>query len=175
MFILATGAILCAGMSTNNDEDGCKMKKAILATLGLAAICQSPAHAISEKYGQQLEHSGCTQQTELQGCDVHKSKAQNARSGVGRRDDTNGNANAGLSAFAGNYLASHTNGHKMADIHIEQGAVYVNGKEIKDVNHVGDVMTFQQGYVTYTLYANQLAKDGWSDPSSGSSGPIRKE
>lgn len=151
------------------------MKKAIFATLALAAICQSPAHAISEKYRQQLEHSGCTQQTEFQGCDVHKTKAQNARAGVGRHDDTKANATAGLSAFVGNYLASHKNGDKMADIHIEQGAVYVNGTEIKDVNHVGDVLTFQQGYVTYTLYAKQSAKDGWDDPNSGSSGPLRKE
>jgi hypothetical protein len=39
------------------------------------------AHAISEKYRQQLEHSGCTQMSELQGCDVTKTKLQNAKAG----------------------------------------------------------------------------------------------
>lgn len=54
------------------------MKKKILATLALAAITAAPAHAISEKYRQQLIRSGCTQVTEANGtCDIHKTKAQN--------------------------------------------------------------------------------------------------
>lgn len=43
----------------------------------------APAHAINSHYAQQLERSGCTQVTELQGCDIHKSKAENAKAGFG--------------------------------------------------------------------------------------------
>ncbi|WP_338495359.1 hypothetical protein VRB95_12760 [Erwinia aphidicola] len=57
------------------------VKKAVFAALALTVFIQSPAHAISEKHRQQLERSGCTQQSELQGCDIHKSRQQNARAG----------------------------------------------------------------------------------------------
>ncbi|MBL0615362.1 hypothetical protein [Aeromonas veronii] len=54
---------------------------ALLITLTLLGI--TPAHAISAKYAQQLERSGCTQVTEAQGCDIHKTKAENAKAGFG--------------------------------------------------------------------------------------------
>ncbi|MDT8954060.1 hypothetical protein [Aeromonas caviae] len=37
----------------------------------------------NHKYAEQLERSGCTQVTEAQGCDIHKSKAENAKAGFG--------------------------------------------------------------------------------------------
>ncbi|WP_421346016.1 hypothetical protein [Aeromonas veronii] len=52
---------------------------ALLITLTLLGI--APAHAISTKYAEQLERSGCTQVTEAQGCDIHKTKAENAKAG----------------------------------------------------------------------------------------------
>lgn len=54
---------------------------ALLITLTLLGI--TPAHAISAKYAEQLERSGCTQVTEAQGCDIHKTKAENAKAGFG--------------------------------------------------------------------------------------------
>ncbi|HHQ4660611.1 TPA: hypothetical protein ACSPZY_001024 [Aeromonas veronii] len=54
---------------------------ALLITLTLIGI--TPAHAISAKYAEQLERSGCTQVTEAQGCDIHKTKAENAKAGFG--------------------------------------------------------------------------------------------
>ncbi|MBZ9780808.1 hypothetical protein K9857_04475 [Pseudomonas sp. REP124] len=57
------------------------MNKFILPALVLLIAAQSPAYAISEKYRKQLERSGCTQASELQGCDIHKSKAENAKAG----------------------------------------------------------------------------------------------
>ncbi|MGL6446685.1 hypothetical protein ACSZNO_09050 [Aeromonas veronii] len=53
---------------------------ALLITLTLLGI--TPAHAISAKYAEQLERSGCTQVTEAQGCDIHKTKAENAKAGL---------------------------------------------------------------------------------------------
>ncbi|MFY0732022.1 hypothetical protein [Pseudomonas sp. NFX15] len=57
------------------------MHKIILPALAILLVAQSPAYAISDKYRKQLEKSGCTQVSELQGCDIHKSKAENAKAG----------------------------------------------------------------------------------------------
>ncbi len=54
---------------------------ALILTLTLLGSAQ--VHAINHKYAEQLEHSGCTQVTEAQGCDIHKSKAENAKAGFG--------------------------------------------------------------------------------------------
>ncbi len=52
------------------------MKKVLCITL--LALFSSQALAISEGYRQQLQKSGCTQMTDGNGCDIHKSKAENA-------------------------------------------------------------------------------------------------
>jgi hypothetical protein len=57
------------------------MNKRILPALAILLLAQSPAHAINDKYRQQLEKSGCTQVSELQGCDIHKTKVENAKAG----------------------------------------------------------------------------------------------
>ncbi|MNL07592.1 hypothetical protein D3C87_1282740 [compost metagenome] len=57
------------------------MNKIILPALAIFLLAQSPAHAINDKYRKQLEKSGCTQVSELQGCDIHKTKAENAKAG----------------------------------------------------------------------------------------------
>lgn len=57
------------------------MNRLILPVLTLTIAAQSPAYAINDKYRKQLEQSGCTQVSELQGCDIHKSKAENAKAG----------------------------------------------------------------------------------------------
>lgn len=54
---------------------------ALILTLSLLGSAQ--VHAINAKYAEQLERSGCTQVTEAQGCDIHKSKAENAKAGFG--------------------------------------------------------------------------------------------
>lgn len=52
-------------------------------TLTLSLLGSAQVQAINAKYAEQLERSGCTQVTEAQGCDIHKSKAENARAGFG--------------------------------------------------------------------------------------------
>lgn len=54
-------------------------KSTIFIFILLAVTTQ--AHAISAKYRQQLMDSGCTQVSELQGCDINKTKAENAKAG----------------------------------------------------------------------------------------------
>jgi hypothetical protein len=57
------------------------MKRIILPALATMMLVQLPAYAINDKYRKQLEQSGCTQVSETQGCDIHKSKAENAKAG----------------------------------------------------------------------------------------------
>ncbi|MEX3020011.1 hypothetical protein AB4K05_10485 [Kluyvera sp. STS39-E] len=54
-----------------------KMTFAVVAALLALPIVVPKAHAISEGYRKQLEKSGCSQMTDGNGCDVHKTKAQN--------------------------------------------------------------------------------------------------
>jgi hypothetical protein len=58
-----------------------QMTKKLFIALSAALLAQTPAYAIDAKYRQKLERSGCTQATELQGCDINKSKAENAKAG----------------------------------------------------------------------------------------------
>ena len=55
-------------------------KKLIIAT-GIALLVHNSAYAINAKYRKQLERSGCTQVTEAQGCDITKTKKENAKAG----------------------------------------------------------------------------------------------
>lgn len=52
----------------------------IIATV-IALWAHNSAHAINATYRKQLERSGCTQVTEAQGCDITKTKAENAKAG----------------------------------------------------------------------------------------------
>lgn len=53
------------------------MKKLMITAAVLTVVAALPAHAISQKYREQLERSGCTQVTEGNGCDITKSKEWN--------------------------------------------------------------------------------------------------
>lgn len=57
------------------------MNTKLLFLIGLTTMATlSPAHAITEKYRQQLERSGCTQITDGNGCDITKTKSENMKS-----------------------------------------------------------------------------------------------
>ena len=53
--------------------------KIIFGLLLVAALVDNTALAISQSYRAQLERSGCTQVTDDNGCDIHKSRAENER------------------------------------------------------------------------------------------------
>lgn len=55
------------------------MKKLLISAVVLATLAALPAHAISQKYREQLERSGCTQVTDGNGCDITKSKEWNRK------------------------------------------------------------------------------------------------
>lgn len=59
------------------------MKKFLIATASAMLLANAPVHGIDAKYREKLERSGCTQVTELQGCDITKTRAENAKAGFG--------------------------------------------------------------------------------------------
>lgn len=66
---------------------------------GIALLLPIAAHAIDQKYAKKLEKSGCTQATELQGCDINKSKAENAKAGFGAAAATGSSDHAPAAAI----------------------------------------------------------------------------
>lgn len=58
-------------------------KLVLSSMIATCALLGLNAQAIDSKYRAKLEKSGCTQVSELQGCDINKTKAQNQKSGFG--------------------------------------------------------------------------------------------
>jgi uncharacterized protein len=52
-----------------------------LLAASLWLLTLTAAHAIDAKYRQKLERSGCTQISESQGCDINKTREENAKAG----------------------------------------------------------------------------------------------
>ena len=53
----------------------------VLLAASLWLLTLTAAHAIDAKYRQKLERSGCTQISESQGCDINKTREENAKAG----------------------------------------------------------------------------------------------
>ncbi len=97
------------------------MKKFLIVSVGAVLLASSPAHAIDAKYREKLERSGCTQVTEMQGCDINKTKAENAKAGfvtAAPAENAGQRAQANQSPYAGSWVAIGPSGDLVADIHI---------------------------------------------------------
>jgi hypothetical protein len=78
------------------------MKKSLnlaVISTGIALLLPIAAHAIDQQYAKKLEKSGCTQATELQGCDINKTKAENAKAGFGTAAASGSSAHAPAAAI----------------------------------------------------------------------------
>lgn len=142
---------------------------AVMLTLTL--VCIAPAHAIDAKFAQQLERSGCTQVTEAQGCDIHKTKAENAKAGFGAAPGADTSANP----YTGEWVAIFPQtGATVATISIDaKDHVLVNGKPVKAKKSNG-TLVFKHGTITYTIQGDRRLKgeDVWLDNDAGSKGVI---
>ncbi|HEJ9057339.1 TPA: hypothetical protein SML50_001601 [Serratia fonticola] len=142
---------------------------AVMLTLTLFGI--APAHAINAKFAQQLERSGCTQVTEAQGCDIHKTKAENAKAGFGTAPAADTSANP----YTGEWVATFPQtGATVATISIDaKDHVLVNGKQVKAKKSDG-ALVFRSGTITYTIQGDRRLKgeDVWVDNDAGSKGVI---
>jgi hypothetical protein len=153
------------------------MKMKLVAALGVALLAQTSAHAINDKYIQQLERSGCTQATEAQGCDIHKSKAQNAKAGFVNEASADKAPAKAQNPYAGQWVAKSTSGATVATIRIDNKEnVWVNGKKVKAKRSDGGLV-FRTGKITYTIQGDRrlVGEDVWNDFDAGTKGPIVAE
>jgi hypothetical protein len=147
------------------------MNRIILPALAILMVTQSPAHAINDKYRQQLEQSGCTQVSELEGCDLHKTKAENAKAGFSNEAP----AATAPTPYAGQWIAKSEAGATVATIRIDSREnVWVDGKPVK-AKRTDGALQFHQGKLTFTLQGDRrLAnEDYWTDSDAGTRGPIQ--
>ncbi|ESK55607.1 hypothetical protein [Acinetobacter tjernbergiae] len=130
------------------------------------------AYAIDAKYRVKLEHSGCTQVSELQGCDVNKTKADNAKAGFGASTSTHFNT------YAGEWIAKNSNtGQTIATIRVDRNEnVWINGQKAKAKRSDGGLI-FKKGLITYKLEGDptQQNQSSWNDSDAKTTGPILKK
>jgi len=121
-----------------------------------------------------LERSGCTQVTEAQGCDIHKTKEENAKAGfVSSSPSGNDDAN-GQSPFAGQWVAKGPTGGTVATIRIDnEEHVWVSGERVKAKRSDG-ALVFKKGTITFTIQGDRRLtdEDFWFDSDAGTRGPI---
>ena len=148
-----------------------------IITAGVAMLACTSAHAIDAKYRQQLERSGCTQVSESQGCDINKTKEENAKAGFVSNTSASSGAASSKTPYAGNWVARGTGGATVATIRIDdKERVWVNGKPVKAKRSDGSLV-FKQGFITYTIQGDRRLKgeDYWTDSDAKTKGPINAE
>lgn len=142
----------------------------------LAALLQVPAHAINATYARQLERSGCTQVSETQGCDIRKSKAENAKAGFVAAPAAS-RAAPPRTPYAGQWVAKSTTGATVATVRIDaRERVWVNGQRVRAKRSDG-ALVFRDGPITYTIQGDRRlqGEDTWRDHDAGTQGPILAE
>ena len=150
------------------------MKKTMIAVVLATVAAAAPVHAISAHYRAQLERSGCTQVTEAQGCDIHKTKAQNRAAGFGAEENRAGNEmpqeqKQNLIPYRGTYGVFAPNGQRIGKIVVTDKQVRVNG-EAMNVTTMQNWIQFTDGITAYTLYKNHQGE--WVNADTNQRGTI---
>lgn len=157
------------------------MNKVLLPVAALCLLTQAPAFAIDAKYSQKLENSGCTQLSELQGCDINKSKAENAKAGFVTEAPAKISGKStpvSQSPYSGNWVAVGPDGSSIvAKIHIDSNnQVTVNGTVVKSKLSEGGLI-FKQDGITFMIQGDRRlkGKDYWNDSDAKTTGKIVTE
>lgn len=130
------------------------------------------AYAIDAKYRQQLEYSGCTQVSELQGCDISKTKEENIKAGLVESNNVVTDQNASISQPQ--WIAERQDGTSLARIKIDQQQrVWVNDLRVIAVKN-RDQISFRQGKINYTIFTDteKQSQSFWYDRYSQDKGKI---
>jgi hypothetical protein len=153
----------------------CRPYRAAVAAIALAAV--SSVHAINAQYAKQLERSGCTQVSELQGCDIRKTRAENAKAGFASDAPPSGAAPSSPTPYAGKWFAKNADGTTLSTIRVDhRERAWVNGKRAKARRGDGALIV-RDGAVTYVIQGDRRLKgeDYWSDSSLKTKGRIDAE
>jgi hypothetical protein len=144
-----------------------------LTLLTAAMLVSASAHAIDAKYREKLIRSGCTQVTEMQGCDINKTKAENAKAGFGTAPVA-----APASTYAGTWIARNPPSNlTVATIRIDNNnKITVNGKPATGKLSDG-ALVFKVGFITYTIQGDPRVQNesSWYDSDAKTKGPIRRQ
>ncbi len=146
----------------------------VVVTATAIALLPLVAQAIDPAYRKKLERSGCTQASELQGCDINKTKAENAKAGFGTAPKP---AVAARSPYSGQWIARSTSGLTVATIGIDaRERVTVNGKAVTARRSDG-ALVFKAGFITYTIQGDPRLsnENSWFDSDAKTTGPIRRK
>ncbi|WP_297802044.1 hypothetical protein [Arenimonas sp. GDDSR-1] len=148
------------------------MKNQLILAAALL-LASTAAQAIDPAYAKKLERSGCTQASELQGCDINKTKAENAKAGFGTAAPA-----AAASTYAGTWVAKNAQTKQLvATIRIDKNnKVTVNGKPVAAKLSDG-ALVFKVGFITYTIQGDPRIQNesSWYDSDAQNKGPIRRQ
>lgn len=146
------------------------MKRELAVAVGAAWLASTPAHAIDAKYRQQLERSGCTQVSEMQGCDIHKTREENARAGFAAPPPAAKPA-APSTPYAGQWVAKDAAGATVATIRVDaRERVWVDGQRVTAKRSDGGLL-FRDGKRQYFIQGDRRLKD--EDYWTGTTGKTR--
>ena len=76
-----------------------KKVRLAVSSAAIALLLPLAANAIDPNYAKKLERSGCTQASELKGCDINKTKAENAKAGFGAAEASGDSGRAPAAAI----------------------------------------------------------------------------
>ncbi len=153
------------------------MKKKLAIAIVMILSAHTSAYAINAQYRQQLERSGCTQASEAQGCDITKTKEENAKAVFDTGTPVEKAKTSNQTPYAGQWVAIGPTGGTVATIRIDaKERVWVNGKPVK-AKRTDGTLVFHQGVITYTIQGDRRLKgeDVWHSSDAGTSGKIVPE
>jgi hypothetical protein len=110
----------------------------------------------------------------MQGCDITKSKAENAKAGFVTDSPTVIPKAAVRTPYAGHWVARSADGDTLATIRIDaMERVWVNGKSVRAKRSDG-ALIFKVGDIQYLIQGDRRlhGEDTWSDFKRGTKGFI---
>lgn len=139
----------------------------------LAYSAMNSAYAIDAKYRELLIQSGCTQVSEMQGCDIYKSKEQNAKAGFVTQQPQQTISNQSI--HQKDWIAQKADGSKLATIKIDdEKRVWVNSKRVFFVKKGKDQLQFKKDKITYVIFTdqNRYSQSYWHNQKANMHGKI---
>lgn len=159
------------------------MKKLItIAAVFTMAFATFNASAISAGYRAQLERSGCTQETDGNGCDIHKTAAQNgiSRHTVNARKDAaeqrkreaKADAERGMQPFVGTWKIYQPNGQNTGTLVVKKNSVTMSGVDAQGYNVNGNILDVYLDGMHFVLGKNK--KGTWTNDSINANGYLTR-
>lgn len=148
-----------------------KIKYLIFGLLAYSAM--NSAYAIDAKYRELLIQSGCTQVSEMQGCDIYKSKEQNAKAGFVTQQHQQTISNQSI--HQKDWIAQRADGSKLAIIKIDdEKRVWLNSKRVFFVKKGKDQLQFKKDKITYVIFTdqNRYSQSYWHNQKANMHGKI---